>query len=412
MKRWLITIIAAAILCSGIWEAARVGIARTFAQNADLFNDRAAADKGVRWLPNDAETHTSRGVVLQRRGDYRLAVTEFERAAQLRPRDYFPWMLLGVTRDQNRDQAGAVSALRQSIALAPAYGKPHWLLGNVLLRGGQFDEAFRELRLAARSNPALLPNVIDLAWGISRHDPLRTAEALQPDTDAERLSLAIYFASHQQGTAALDQFRAVKTASDESANRLLTELLRAKQFVQAYEVWTLAHGVAAGLGPLLNGDFEDEVAIRNSGFGWQITANMTNVSMSLDGAQFQTGGRSLRVDFAGDPDPEKILLSQVLIVKPGAKYRLTFRAMTKDFVSAAPPLIVLADAADDKQQPIAKSAPLTNTGAWQEFDVRFSAPAGAQAIVIALRRQPCTAQPCVAFGTLWLDSFRMEADER
>ncbi len=409
MRRWVITTIAAAIVCFGIWEAARVGLARNFAENAALMNDRSAADRGVRWLPNDAETHTSRGLVLQRRGDYRLAITEFERAAQLRPRDYFPWMLLGVTRDLNGDPGGAARALRQSIALAPAYGKPHWLFGNLLLRSGQFDEAFRELRFAAKSNPALLPNVIDLAWGITRHEPLRTIDAIQPDSDGAHLALAIYFASHQQGSAALDQFRKVVKISQENTDRLLTELLRAKQFVQAYEVWTRTHGGAGRTPWLLNGDFEEEIAVGKSGFGWQIPAGMANVTMSVDAAQFQTGTRSLRLDFRGDADPSKTLLSQFMIVKPGTKYRLTFRAMTKDFVSAAPALIVVTDATDDKQQPLAKSALLTNAGAWQEFVAEFSVPAGAQAIEIALTRQPCATQPCLAFGTLWLDSFRLDA---
>lgn len=409
MRRALTTIIVAVVLVYAIWEAARIGFARNDAERAARMNDSAAADRGVRWLPNDAETHTSRGIVLQRRGDYRTAIAEFERAAQLRPRDYFPWMLLGVTRDQNGDQAGAARALRQSIALAPTYGKPHWLLGNLLLRSGQLEDAFRELRLASSSDPALLPNVIDLAWSINRNDPVRTVDAIRPDTDAARLTLANYFASHQQGDAALEQFRTVTKVSEESANKFLTELIRAKQFVQAYQVWTRIHGVTAGPGQLFNGDFEDEVAVGKTGFGWQIPDELANVTMSVDGAQFQTGARSLRVDFRGDPDPAKTLLSQLVIVKPAAKYRIRFQAMTKDFVSASAPIILVTDAADEKHQTIASSAPLTNTGSWQEFVVEFSTPSDAQAIVIALARQPCVSQPCVAFGSLWLDSFRLEA---
>jgi hypothetical protein len=406
MKRWLTAIIVASICCFAFWQAARLGFARTLAEQATSTNDRATAERAARWSPNDAITHTASGIVLQRTGDYGAAVAELERAAQLRPRDYFPWLLLGVSRDLNRDQAGALRALRQSSALAPAYAKPRWFLGNVLLRTGQIDEAFRELRLAANSSADLWPNVIDLAWGIYRHDVQRTVAVLQPDTDRAHLALSFYFAAHQEGAAALEQFKSVTNVSEEGSNRLLRELLYAKQFPQAYELWTRVHGVGGGAPQILNADFEEDVAVGANYFGWQIPSDLPNLTMSVDGAQFQNGARSLRTDFHGVIDPSKRMLSQLVIVKPNAKYRLTFRAMTKDVVSTALPVIIVGDAADDKQQ-IVRSSPLTSAGAWQEFAVDFSTGPNEQAVVIELSRQPCAAQPCPIFGTLWLDAFRL-----
>src|SRR2546430_2225130 len=105
--------------------------------------------------------------------------------------------MLGVSRDLNDDQPGAVAALRQSVALAPAYAKPHWLLGNLLLRTDQTDEAFKELRLAADRDPSLLLNVIDLAWGLSHNDAAQTVAAIQPQSDRARMSLAVFLAAHK-----------------------------------------------------------------------------------------------------------------------------------------------------------------------------------------------------------------------
>ena len=136
----------------------------------------------------------------------RRAVTEFQRAVQLRPRDYYLWMLLGVTEDQNGDQQTALAALKQSVSLAPTYAKPRWQLGNLLLRMGQTDQAFAELRRAASDNPELLPNVIDLAWGIYGGDVNAVLAVVPPQTDAARLELAIFFARHQQSSTAADQF--------------------------------------------------------------------------------------------------------------------------------------------------------------------------------------------------------------
>ena len=65
-----------------------------------------AADRAVRLSASDAETHSARAVVLQQNGDNLAAQSEIERAVQLRPRDYQTWMLLGLIRDDNQDQAG------------------------------------------------------------------------------------------------------------------------------------------------------------------------------------------------------------------------------------------------------------------------------------------------------------------
>src|SRR5712691_2680258 len=169
-KRVIIAVVASAALAWAAWQAASTGWARTLGEGADRTNDTAAADRAVSLSPSDAETHAARGGVLQRTEDYQRAVMEFQRAVQLRPRDYYLWMLLGVTEDQNGDQETALAALGQSVSLAPSYANPRWQLGNLLLRMGQTDRAFAELGRAASDNPELLPNVIDLAWGIHGGD--------------------------------------------------------------------------------------------------------------------------------------------------------------------------------------------------------------------------------------------------
>src|SRR5436190_1396669 len=114
MKRVLIAIIAAAACCIGLWHGVQIGRARTLAQDALRTNNIGSAERAVGLVTRDAETHAALGAVLQRTGDYAAACRELERAIQLRPRDYFLWMLLGVSRDLDQDQEGAVRALRQA----------------------------------------------------------------------------------------------------------------------------------------------------------------------------------------------------------------------------------------------------------------------------------------------------------
>jgi tetratricopeptide (TPR) repeat protein len=411
-KRLIIAVLASAALAWAAWQAASTGWARTLGESADQTNDAAAADRAVSLSPSDAETHAARGGVLQRTDDYPRAVTEFQRAVQLRPRDYYLWMLLGVTEDQNGDQQTALAALKQSVSLAPAYARPRWQLGNLLLRMGQTDQAFAELRRAAFDNPELLPNVIDLAWGIYGGDVNAVLAVVPPQTDAARLELAIFFARHQQNSTAADQFLSAGALPSAKSEALLAELLTARAFGDAYRVWARMHGLPAtdAIGTIRDPGFEGPITVGESGFGWQIVPDIPNVAMSIDEGAHQSGARSLRVDFHGDSNPQSPLLTQIILVKPLTHYHLGLAALTKDFVSAADPVFTLTDTSDPKSAVLGQSPPLrSDANVWRDFVIDFTTNADTRAITIALTRQTCTNNPCPAIGTVWLDSFLIKS---
>ena len=408
MKRLVFTTLGIGVCAFGIWQAARVGMARSFAHKALQTGDLSLADKAVSLAPNDAETHSARGVILQSRENYTEACRELERAIQLRPRDYFLWMLLAVSRDLNQDQDGAVRALRQAIALSPAYAKSHWLFGNLLLRMNNPTEAFQELRIAAASDESLLPNVIDLAWGFHHGDAAQTSEEVRPQSDNARMALAIFFAGHNQATAALEQFRAVPSPPAEAGQNLVSALLNAKAFVEAYTVWTNVHQLPSTIPSLLNADFEDEISVGEDGFGWQITGSTANVVLSADPTQFKHGQKSLRVDFHGDSAPDAPVASQLIVLNRGTSYRLTFHAFSKDFVSTGVPVLVISDASDPKNAVIGQSSVLSEAKDWREFAVDFTTGDRTNTVRVAMRRQGCSNNPCAAFGTVWLDSFTLQ----
>ena len=415
VKRIVIAALAT-VLCSwAVWEAARTGIARTLAERAESTDEISAADRAVKLAPNDAEAHFARGEVLQSREDYTEASVEFERAVQLRPRDYFLWLMLGVTRDENQDQEGALRALRQAVVLAPSYAPPRWQLGNLLLRMGQYDEAFAELRRAAIGNPKLWPNVIDLAWGIYGGDVGAVVRVIQPQSGEARLSLALFLAGHNQPAAALDQFRQTAITANAKNETLLDELLKARAFNEAFEVWARIHGLPLSDGRVSDtsagireGGFEEPITVGQSGFGWQIVPNVANVTMSVDTNERQSGSRSLRIDFRGNSNATSPLLTQLVLVKPQTHYRLSFAALSKDFVSAAAPTVTITDASDPKNAAMAESPLLrSDVAGWRDFTIDFNTSARTQAIVITVTRQSCASDPCPAFGTLWLDSFSL-----
>jgi Tfp pilus assembly protein PilF len=431
-KRVILAVVASFLCCWGIWQAARVGFARTLAEYAaqqrrdnaasvvaklaSISDPLRAAEKAVALLPGDAETHFARAEVLQRFGEYAAARDEYERAVQLRPRDYFLWMMLGASRDQNQDQAAALRAFQQSVTLAPSYAQPHWQLGNLLLRAGQLDQAFDELRRAAVSNPSLWPNVYDLAWGVYGRDAGTVVRIMRPETDTARMALALFFARQAQAAVALDQFRATNVRNTKTVESVLDELLKARAFTEAFEVWSSLHGIpftkpdTGATAVIRDSGFEGVLTVGQTGFGWQIAPNVENVAMSIDEGTRQSGARSLRLDFHGNSNPTSALLTQIVLVKPATRYHLGLAALSKDFVSAGDPVITLIDASDPSRTVLATSPPLrSDPNVWREFAIDFNTNAGTRAITFTLARQNCSSNPCPAFGAIWLDSFSLEA---
>ena len=136
---------------------------------------------------------------------------------------------------------------------------------------------------------------------------------------------------------------------------------------------------------------------------------MLNVTLSVDTSEHESGARSLRLDFHGSSNSAIALASQIVIVEPATRYRLNFQAKTKSFVSAGAPMVKVVDASDDSAPVLGQSSSLSDVSSWRPFTIEFTTGANCRAVQVLVSRQTCAANPCAAFGTLWLDSFSIAA---
>ncbi len=406
------------LLCLwGIWVAGSAGLSRllsryaliTTASNAPLLSP---ADEAVRLTPLDPEAHFSRAVVMWNLGRTAEAVEEYERATALRPRDYYLWLLLGTSRDQLDDEEGALLALTESVRMAPFYAQPHWQFGNVLFRAGKLEEGFGEMRRAALSRQIFLPNLIDLAWNASNKDPLATERLIQPETNQWRMALAHFFARRGKASEALNLYRAAGAVSAEERRALTSELLAAKGYAEAYEVWatgeaqTKEGGRTGETTRITDGGFEKQLSFDETGFGWQLARTPNTLQISLDTVEPREGAHSLRLDWNGNQPPNAPFASQLLLVEPNAHYRLSFAARSQDIVSGGLPLIVVTDKSGSAPSVLAQSKALPKgSSSWQDYSLEFATGGETRAVLVSLQREGCTTDPCPIFGRLWLDAF-------
>ena len=395
--------VLAIVACLFVMQAAaRVGFSRLLARYAVTANSIPAADEAVRLSPSDPETHRARATTLNRLQMPAEAVKSLESALSLRYRDDYLWLELGAAREVANDSPGALAAFDQAVRWAPFYAHTHWQRGNLLLRMGRSGDAFIELRKAAAANKTYLPNLIDLAWGVSREDAKTAAQLIAIANDSERLAFIRFLAGKGKAKDVADQIAALATPLNaEQRNELVRSLFTAKAFRDAFAVANEQPAWA-----LFNGGFEEPLVLNNTGFGWILSAERTQNQLAIDVSEKFAGSKSLQINFGGNWTPGTPLLSQTFIVEPGQSYRLSFSVKTKDLVTGGPPFITVSEATTGEL--LAKSENFPATNSWQTLSLDFTALATSQAAVIRLQRNSCEPTPCPIFGVLWLDEFRIE----
>lgn len=197
---------------------------------------------------------------------------------------------------------------------------------------------------------------------------------------------------------------------------MVADLLAAKNFEAAYEVWSMGSGNgSSGVGQVLNGGFEDPIVLEAQGFGWQVVQDRQGIQVVVDPAARANGGQTLRIDWSGAADSTLRIASQLVLVEPGTKYRLDFVSRGADLMMLGLPAVSVTDAADASahssdylKSALVQSPPLPKgTSDWQQYSAEFTTGASTRAVLIRIHRANCAIQPCPAFGHAWFDDFSL-----
>ncbi|MFN2499083.1 MAG: tetratricopeptide repeat protein [Pyrinomonadaceae bacterium] len=410
--RLLGLLIAIGLCAWTINSTARLGLSRMFMKYSLLTGNAMAANMAIEMSPKDAEAHRARAAVLSLSKSPAESAVEMERAVALRAADYSLWLDLGLIRDQMGDTSGALAAFDEAVKRAPFYAMPRWQRGNLLLRLGQYEAAFKDLNQAAHSNPELIPNFVDLAWNLSNGDPKVVREMVQVDSRAAHKVMARYFASHGKPQEALVEFQATGTTDELTRRDLINKLLAKGSFAEAYQVWSATKGLGdsdeQSSRQIFDGGFESTLSFDEGGFNWRIPRNLQAATVSSDSSQPHTGSKNLRIEFAGDSNPGTELVSQLLLVEPSRRYRINFSARSQEVVSGGLPVVTVTDAGATRKRLGQSQALSKGSGDWKVFSCEFATQPDTNGVVVSVQREGCSSAPCPIFGVISLDSFSIE----
>ncbi|KXK03360.1 MAG: hypothetical protein UZ17_ACD001001168 [Acidobacteria bacterium OLB17] len=284
-------------------------------------------------------------------------------------------------------------------------------IGNFYIREGEIEKAEPELKRATVNNYKYRMQVFGLAWDFFDHDPQKVEELAADGSDV-LVSLTMFYAQRGQAADALRIWNKLSDADKakfpEISSVVVQGLFDKRAFPEALEFSRqLNIDADARAEAVSNAGFER--IINNSEpsyFGWQFP-KQGKVDVLWDGAVKHTGSKSLRLSFKNYSATSLFTASQLVVVKPSKKYRLTFWVRTENLRSAGPPQIDVTNAIDDRL--IVSSQPMPQgTNDWQQISVDFTAPENCTAISIRTTRVFC-GDGCPLIGSLWYDDFELTA---
>jgi hypothetical protein len=379
--------------------------------------DVELAQTAVSLAPDDPLTHWRLANLTQLKSPANIeqAIPEYEKAVSLSPNDYRFWMTLGIAYEQAGHSEKGEAALKRAVSLAPAYAQSHWYLGNLLLRSGDYEEAFAELRIASLANDQLLPQYYAMVREIYGSDFDSLIKTLG-DNPAVRADFTAYLIRRGKFEDGLRLWSTLSPAgrvnNRASADAIITTLLNAQKYYEALNVWNDVAPTAASrvsIGQMIDGGFEGL-----SGYGpemvfaWQVRTP-GGVQISVDPSNAHNGGRSLRIIFQVRTSLTSLGTTQLIPVAPNTEYDFEFYRRTENLESGSTPYVEILQAATGTVLVDSEAAPNGNSG-WQRVALTFKTPPDCLAVTVALKRGVCQdTELCPIFGTLWYDDFNLKS---
>lgn len=368
---------------------------------------------GLKFAPDSALLHARLAEVGLTAEERDLIDTEShaQRAVNLSPWDYNHRLLLSAVEEAKGDRAAAEKSMRDALRLAPGNTDVHWRLANLLFRQGKVAQSLGEFRLAASSDPSLLPGTLDLIWRASGGNPA-AIEAVTADDVRPRLTLAQFLIQQARVPEAAVVVKSIERKARLSSPELSTSLnsLVARGYIeQARELWVSLVSYGADYsGPALisNGGFESEILTDFSQFDWAINRS-EYVRFALDTNTARTGSNSLKLDFLGrDTTRLDGEARQLVVVRPGAHYRLECYAKSERLVTTEGPRVVVIGVAQPGE--LGSSIPVASgTGDWRQIAFDFVVPQGVRAVYVTFKRVPKFSYDDPMRGSIWFDDFTL-----
>ena len=113
-------------------------------------------DKAIALNPKYADAYSGRGAVYRNRGEYDRAITDLGKAISLNPKNSTAYNSRGLAYDSTGDRDRAIADYDKAISLDPKFAEAYGNRGSAHVKKGDYDPAIADLDQAINLDPELL----------------------------------------------------------------------------------------------------------------------------------------------------------------------------------------------------------------------------------------------------------------
>jgi len=375
------------------------------AQRLADHSDPSSIARAIALAPQNATYHDllCRSMIFASQEPER-AVDECRKASELNPYSSSIWLDLARAYYSVGKNQLSTAAVRKALAADPTTPDTAWNAANFFLIQGDTSEALKQFAIVLREEPSLAPAALNVCWQ-SLHDINRIQSILPSNPE-------VYFAFIKllMSTGELDAAHQIWSALMQSNDALdyhhglfyIDHLLQAHLVAQATDAWKQlalrSKALQAYSQPdnlIMDGSFTQEIL--NSGFDWRYSPK-SQISVTLDEAEFHTGDRSLRLTYSGSGSDAGIF--QYIAVQPDTRYRLSAWVKSDDLKTANGPMLTLLDGFTNEVY--GSTEDTIGTTAWHRVETGLQTGPETHLLLLAVLRRPGETR---VQGKFWLDDI-------
>jgi tetratricopeptide (TPR) repeat protein len=389
------------------------GIRNAFAVHDAGLNTHQGYERATQLEPDDARNWYLLGRYWQynlEAPDARRAIRAYQTALTLNPQSADAWLDLGAEYESEGDLADAQNALLQAKRVYPLSPEVSWRYGNFLLRKGEIDAAFAEVKHAVEADPKRGAAAFLLCKRFVP-DVNAALDRVLPNSQDAYLSVISALTEQQQADQALVVWSRLAALHPHFPLResfpLLEVLIHKLQMAQARQVWDQALAIAGVSRPsdppnslVWDGGFETNIA--GGGFTWRYPVFVGGVQVTLDSKEKHSGRNSLQLTFNGLNNVNFSDVCQYVSVQPSTTYR--FSAWVRTHALSTDQGVRFAlHSISNSANTISRTDDVRGTQPWTKISMPWNAGKDVSELQLCVTRLPSEKFDSKILGFAWVD---------
>jgi hypothetical protein len=403
-------VLVALVLATGLSYS---GIRNALAVHSAGLNTPDGYSRATRLEPDDARNWYLLGRYWQYNledPDAQRAIRLYQTALSFDPHSADTWLDLGTAYESDGDLASARNAFVQAKRVYPLSPEVSWRYGNFLVRRGELDPAFAEIRHAVETDPKRGAAAFALCM---RFEPNvdGVLDRVLPHSQDAYLNVISALAEQEKTDQALAVWSKLATLHPQLQLRdsypLLELLLHKRQVADAQRVWDQAllfAGVSRPPDPpaslVWDGRFESNVV--GGGFTWRYSPFIRGVVITLDAKEKHSGKNSLRLTFNGLSNVDFNDVCQYVPVQPSTSYRFSAWILTRSLSTDQGVRFGLHSIGDSSSS-VAWTDDVKGTQPWTKIELPWASGKDVRELQLCVSRIPSAKFDSKIRGSAWID---------